>query len=156
MYELGRAIYKWAAVFAIVWSFVSVVLVSVAGKYVESWIPTTPFTTLAIISQASDIGNALRNAALSALSFALSVGALMSFGYISGQYYLSLSFRSVSTLFDIAVLSSVTQIIMSSAYVVASVLGPVSATVIAGFGALITSALAVYMAYYIAGVPPPQ
>lgn len=155
LYELGRALYKWAAAFAIIWSFVSVVLVATAGDYVSRWVPTTPFTSLAIISSVENVGDALRNAALTALSTALSIGAFVSMGYLSGQYYISQAFRSTAALFDIAVLSSIVQIIISASFSAASVLGPTAAAVIAAFGALLSSSIAVYMAYNIAGVPPP-
>jgi hypothetical protein len=156
LYEIGRAVYRWAAAFVIIWSFLSSLLVLMAGSYIANYIPTTPFTTFAVVSKADDAAAALRSVVTSAISIAVGLGMLASFGFFSSQYYIAISFRTAASLIDMALVSSLVQLAFSTAAVAAEHLGPAAAVVLGGLGVLLSAAAAVYVSYYAAGVAPPQ
>ncbi|MGC9051269.1 hypothetical protein [Pyrobaculum sp.] len=156
LYEIGRSVYKWAVSFVIIWSFLSSIAVLMAGSYIANYVPTTPFTTLAIISRADDVATALRSAVMSAISVALGIGMLVGFGYLSSYYYISISFRTAASLLDMALVSSMVQSALTAATAAIQHLGPAAAVVIGGLGVLLSAAVAVYVSFYAAGVPPPQ
>jgi hypothetical protein len=156
LYEIGRSVYRWAASFVIIWSFLSSLAVLMAGSYIANYIPTTPFTTLAIVSKADDAATALRSAIMSAISVALGIGMLVGFGYLSSQYYIAISFRSVASFTDMALISSLVQLAISTISVAVQHLGPAAAVIVGGLGVLLSAAVAVYISFYAAGVAPPQ
>lgn len=155
LYELGRAVYKWAAGFAIAWSFISALLVLIGGDYIARWVPTTPFSTFALLARAVDASITIRALVMSAVSVAFSVAIIGMMGFLSSQY-LSISFRTSAALLDLAITSSLIQVVLSAVSIAAGALGPGAALVLGGFGALVIAAVAVYQMFYLAGVQPPS
>lgn len=156
LYELGRAVYKWAAGFAIAWSFISALLVLIGGDYIARWVPTTPFSTFALLARAVDASTTIRALAMSALSMAFAVAIIGMMGFLSSQYYLSISFRTSVALLDLAITSSLIQVVLSAVSIAAGALGPGAALALGGFGALVIAAVTVYQMFYLAGVQPPS